>query len=330
MTTTPEPSTERPLVTFALFAYNQEDYIREAVEGAFAQTYEPLEIILSDDCSTDRTFEIMQEMAAAYRGLHQVRVRRNANNVGTALHVQHVADAMCGELMVVAAGDDVSVPRRTAVLVAEWEAQGRRAVVLHSEALALHEGETEPSRVMGLRFADVDLIDLEWFSKNRRSPIIAPTAAYSRTLFTSFPPLIGGSLIEDGPMILRGILCGRFRAVRTPLVIVRVMGQSAGRGYTIEAAARWNRFLRSKLISRVNKLQDLASGTWQGPTVDRVNRQIEREILGIARCFVPTSAGQRPAARLRTFLALLFRYPSDGSLRNRLGFALKFCGFWRR
>ena len=41
----PDNATDRPLVTFALFAYNQEDYIREAVEGAFAQTYEPLEII---------------------------------------------------------------------------------------------------------------------------------------------------------------------------------------------------------------------------------------------------------------------------------------------
>jgi len=50
-------TTDRPLVTFALVAYNQEQYIREAVEGAFAQTYEPLEIILSDDCSSDRTVE---------------------------------------------------------------------------------------------------------------------------------------------------------------------------------------------------------------------------------------------------------------------------------
>ena len=44
------PATEeRTLVTFALFVYNQEKYIREAVEGAFAQSYEPMEIILSDD-----------------------------------------------------------------------------------------------------------------------------------------------------------------------------------------------------------------------------------------------------------------------------------------
>ena len=59
---TPDTSPERPLVTFALFAYNQENYIRAAVEGAFAQTYQPLEIILSDDCSKDRTFEIMQRL----------------------------------------------------------------------------------------------------------------------------------------------------------------------------------------------------------------------------------------------------------------------------
>lgn len=44
-------ASQAPLVTFALFAYNQEKFIREAVEGAFAQTYESLEIILSDDCS---------------------------------------------------------------------------------------------------------------------------------------------------------------------------------------------------------------------------------------------------------------------------------------
>lgn len=70
---------QRPLVTFALFAYNQEKYIREAVDGAFSQTYEPLEIILSDDCSSDRTFEIMQEMAAAY--LHLV-VQEPNNDTG--------------------------------------------------------------------------------------------------------------------------------------------------------------------------------------------------------------------------------------------------------
>ena len=112
MTDTPQTPQDRPLVTFALFAYNQEEYIREAVKAAFAQTYEPLEIILSDDCSSDRTFEIIQEMAAAYEGPHEVRVRRSTVNVGAGPHVSAVLAESNGEYIAFAAGDDISVEDR--------------------------------------------------------------------------------------------------------------------------------------------------------------------------------------------------------------------------
>ena len=117
------PLEERPLVTFALFAYNQEKYIREAVEGAFAQTYEPLEIILSDDCSTDRTFEIMEEMAASYRGPHRVLVRQSPQNRRLLGHINDVVAGAQGEIVIMAAGDDISLPDRTSELVkiyVEW------------------------------------------------------------------------------------------------------------------------------------------------------------------------------------------------------------------
>jgi len=99
---------ERPLVTFALFAYNQEQYIRQAVEAALAQTYEPLEIIISDDCSSDSTFQVISDLAAGYTGPHTVVARRNANNLGLAAHISTVMEAVNGELVVVAAGDGVS------------------------------------------------------------------------------------------------------------------------------------------------------------------------------------------------------------------------------
>src|SRR5690606_9493062 len=96
---THESTHERPLVTFALFAYNQENYIREAIEGAFAQTYEPLEIILSDDCSTDQTFEIMQEVVLGYNGPHKVCVRRNEVNLGLAGHINSILAQAEGEFI---------------------------------------------------------------------------------------------------------------------------------------------------------------------------------------------------------------------------------------
>lgn len=52
---------EKPLISYVVTAYNIERFVREAVECAFAQTYSPLEIVLSDDCSSDRTFEIMKK-----------------------------------------------------------------------------------------------------------------------------------------------------------------------------------------------------------------------------------------------------------------------------
>jgi glycosyltransferase involved in cell wall biosynthesis len=116
-TNLPEGTEDRPLVTFALFAYNQEKYIREAVEGAFSQTYSPLEIILSDDSSSDRTFQIIREMAATYKGKHEVKVRQSKINRGLARHILDVAQISNGEFIVVAAGDDVSLPSRSAEMI---------------------------------------------------------------------------------------------------------------------------------------------------------------------------------------------------------------------
>lgn len=110
-----------PLVTFALFSYNQEEFIREAVKAAFAQNYEPLQIVLSDDGSSDSTYEIMREMVANYDGPHQVIVRRTSRNKGTLLHVADVASVAVGELLVLAAGDDVSKPERCSELVKHWQ-----------------------------------------------------------------------------------------------------------------------------------------------------------------------------------------------------------------
>ena len=115
---------EKLLVTFALFAYNQERFITAAVEAAFAQTYQPLEIIISDDGSSDKTYETILSLVQRYRGPHTVRAVQTEFNKGILSHVLSVVNKSHRDLIVVAAGDDISEPNRVTLLFEAWEQTG--------------------------------------------------------------------------------------------------------------------------------------------------------------------------------------------------------------
>ena len=119
---------ERPLVTFAIVAYNQEEYIREAVEAAFSQEYTPLEIIISDDGSSDKTNEIINVLVKNYNGPHHVKAVQTKSNEGVMSHVLSVVKISHGELIVLAAGDDVSRPNRVQTLFDSWSKSGAWAL----------------------------------------------------------------------------------------------------------------------------------------------------------------------------------------------------------
>jgi glycosyltransferase involved in cell wall biosynthesis len=55
--------TSPPPVSVVVPAYNSEAYIEECLRSLFAQTLEPLEIVVVDDGSTDRTAEIVRSLA---------------------------------------------------------------------------------------------------------------------------------------------------------------------------------------------------------------------------------------------------------------------------
>lgn len=170
---------ERPLVTFSLFAFNQEQYIREAIEGAFSQTYEPLEIILSDDRSSDRTFEIMQEMAEAYQGPHRVIARQSSENRGLLNHILDVAHESHGEYIVVAAGDDISLPERTSIVIPYFK--DREVLALSSDEVVIDE-KGKVRNWDEARFAQRDI-----WHKSDNSWLHGATAVY-RTNFLKMIP----------------------------------------------------------------------------------------------------------------------------------------------
>ncbi len=77
-------SAARPLVSVLLIAYNQERVIADAVRSVLAQTWQPVEIIISDDCSRDGTYAAIEATVRDYTGPHRVITRRNTVNEASA------------------------------------------------------------------------------------------------------------------------------------------------------------------------------------------------------------------------------------------------------
>jgi glycosyltransferase involved in cell wall biosynthesis len=101
-----------PRLSFLLFSYNQSASIIEALRGATSQTYPNLEIIFSDDCSPDDTYEIGRSFLKSYNGPHTIRLNKNEENLGISRHVKHLLSKCTGQWALMAAGDDVSLPNR--------------------------------------------------------------------------------------------------------------------------------------------------------------------------------------------------------------------------
>ena len=217
------PTNKRPLATFALFSYNQQNYIREAVEAALAQTYEPLEIIISDDCSVDNTFEIIKEIAANYEGPHQVRINQNEMNMGIAAHVNSIHMIAKGELIVHAAGDDISLQYRTEKQVAAWLSFNQKPSVIVSNALIMNnKGIADGSTVVSLEHANSFINGVD----NKFYAVLGSSLAVSKELINFFGALDERIMAEDVVLYRRAELLNGIYYLQQPLIKWRIHNSS--------------------------------------------------------------------------------------------------------
>jgi cellulose synthase/poly-beta-1,6-N-acetylglucosamine synthase-like glycosyltransferase len=223
---------EQPLVTFFVVAFNQERYVREAVEGAFAQTYSPLEIVLSDDCSSDHSFEIMEGMAKAYRGPHQVVLNRNPVRKSIGGHLNRVLELARGELLVGSAGDDISLPERTRHTYEAWERSGRQATSIYTDFVQIGEDGQVIERVyqtesqVGPGEIEVQAAQPLGYVQTLKPIVFGCTHAFSRQLLRRFGRLRDEIIHEDNALAFRSVLAGQLLYINRPLVKYRVHGEN--------------------------------------------------------------------------------------------------------
>ena len=99
-----------PRITVDMGCYNFEKYITEAIESVLSQTLQPHELIITDDCSTDKSWEIIQEYAKNHP--HLIHAFRMPHNVGMKQCGKFRKERAKGELISSIDGDDRWLPRK--------------------------------------------------------------------------------------------------------------------------------------------------------------------------------------------------------------------------
>jgi len=213
-----------PTVTLALFSYNQQDFIEEAVRSVLAQDCAPMEIIVSDDCSSDDTFGRARAVVESYSGPHRVQARRNETNLGLIPHVNLVMELASGEIVVAAAGDDVSLPHRVrALLDARMRGDGK-AVLFFSNAIVVDRDGKHRGPYLG----NVDRRRWELRSMAQRGAAgnLGVTSSWDRRIFSVFGPIPEGVMAEDTVIAFRAALLGGIQYIEEPLVHYRLHGNN--------------------------------------------------------------------------------------------------------
>lgn len=244
----------KPLVTFGLLAYNQERYIREAVRGALSQTYSPLEIIISDDCSWDRTFEIIEEEVAGYEGPHKIVLNRNEKNLGIGGHVNRLMELSEGELIVSAAGDDISLPHRTEELAKVWSRGGIFSVYSNMDTI-------DENGVNRGAFASVPPLPIKSYKEMLRNGyVFGCTHAWDRSTFDIFGPLPDTVVHEDMTIPFRSALLGEIAYIDECLVKYRRHSSNVWKDADMVAMMTWSEYVKHR--TRQAEMDFIHYGSW--------------------------------------------------------------------
>jgi len=130
-----EPPVDRPLVSIGMPTFNGGAFVREALESLLRQTYADLEIIISDDGSTDATLEICRDVARGDTrvALHEGPHRGEMHNFNAVLRMAR------GKYFMWAADHDRWDSRYVAECVRALDADPH-SILVHAKS-ALIDGE---------------------------------------------------------------------------------------------------------------------------------------------------------------------------------------------
>ena len=194
----------RPVdVSVVLLTYNHERFIAQAIEGVLAQEDVAFELVVTEDCSTDRTREIVREYAARFPG--RVRALLAPRNGGMNLTLARGIEAARGRYVALLDGDDYwTSPQKLRRQVDFLDAHPECAICFHN-VMVVYEDGTAPHPFHVAR-------PTHRVSRPVPKPVstladVAPgnflqtcSVVFRRGLFGAFPPWYTGLVVGDWPL----------------------------------------------------------------------------------------------------------------------------------
>ena len=210
-------------ISYILVTYNQEHFVEESLVSALSQKCEPLEIIVSDDCSPDATFEVIERIVKAYDGPHKVTMRRNPKNVGLSENLNAAWNIATGDFIILQAGDDIAREDRAAKLIDRWKDTSKPVdlVVSHFEEIDVDGKSTGFIKTNVAFTPDLSKNVLEW-----ECGATGACASYSRKIFDKYGQLDPRVISEDWVYSFRAWLESGIAVTEEPLLFHRTHDQA--------------------------------------------------------------------------------------------------------
>ena len=204
-----------PLASILLITYNQENVVSEAFKSLLYQTYQPIEIIVADDFSTDNTKLITQEIAENYFGEKRIIFHDAKFNHGVCENINKAIKLCTGEMIFIAAGDDISLPNRCEIVMTEWLRLNKRPGLIATDAYDM----AIDGHILGIKKTSIlqEYKGLQDWIK-RPPYFFGSSHSWSRKFLNKFPPLNPKMMAEDHLMVFRALISDGGHTISEPLV----------------------------------------------------------------------------------------------------------------
>lgn len=205
-------------ISIAMATYNGERYIREQLDSILAQTVAFDELIICDDVSTDRTWDIISEYAAKDT---RIKLHRNSKNIGFLRNFEQALRLCNSDFIALSDQDDVWLPQHIEHLI---NAIGDKMLTA-GDAKIIDSNGNDTGRTLSycsdLDYISDDDIEKAYFILFYQNPYQGASMLLRRSFLEKALPIPEAVNYHDVWFSILACLYGGFNFVNTPITMYR-------------------------------------------------------------------------------------------------------------